>query len=72
MKKPRLTSELLPIVVVLVERIEDVLTELEETLQEDIEKLTPAKRVEAFFAAAGIRAAEAQPQGTHWGRRWPN
>ncbi|TGD80292.1 DUF5681 domain-containing protein [Hymenobacter wooponensis] len=33
----------------LVERIEDVLTKLDETLLEDIEKLTPAKRVEAFL-----------------------
>ncbi|MCA8830297.1 hypothetical protein [Hymenobacter pini] len=33
----------------IVERIEDVLHKLDETLLEDIEKLTPAKRVEAFL-----------------------
>ncbi|WP_045689420.1 hypothetical protein [Hymenobacter sp. AT01-02] len=33
----------------LVERIEDVLSKLDETLLEDIEKLSPAKRVEAFL-----------------------
>ncbi|UOR06255.1 hypothetical protein MUN82_03965 [Hymenobacter aerilatus] len=33
----------------LTERIEDVLSKLDETLLEDLEKLTPAKRVEAFL-----------------------
>jgi hypothetical protein len=31
------------------ERIEDVLTKLDETLLQDLESLTPAKRVEAFL-----------------------